>query len=276
MDKNIGILENYKKCIFQKYMQINGRASRQEYWKYTLVQMAIVMAFTIVISIFRSIGMELDFNTYETVYKNGFYKGIIYLFKGISWLYLLATLLPSFSVLARRLHDVNKPTWMALLSFSGILGSVGGVSIMFTGAFGIGIGIILFGVILSIYFIILLVKKGTEGENNYGENPYDISDDEDNNLNTSNFSENFNKLKGTISNKTKDLKKDNKKIKCISCGVLLKEDVKFCYNCGTEKKELKCICGEKLKQEDKFCSKCGNKVEEHKAEVSRGEQEIIS
>ena len=70
---------------------------------------------------------------------NGIGYGIIYL------LYVLFTLLPSLAVLVRRLHDTGKSGWWFLISFVPLIG--------------------------SIWLLVLLVKEGVAGSNEYGPDP---------------------------------------------------------------------------------------------------------
>jgi len=60
-------------------------------------------------------------------------------------LVLLGTLLPGLAVLVRRLHDQNKSGWYVLIIFVPLIG--------------------------SIWLLILLVTEGTNGKNEYGEDP---------------------------------------------------------------------------------------------------------
>lgn len=72
------------KTCFNKYADFTGRASRPEYWWFFL--------FTLIASIVLS-----ALNQY------------------VSWLFSLATFIPSISVGARRLHETNRSGWWQLL-----------------------------------------------------------------------------------------------------------------------------------------------------------------
>ncbi|WP_299437328.1 DUF805 domain-containing protein [uncultured Rhodospira sp.] len=61
----------------------------------------------------------------------------------LSLLYSLAVLLPSLGVTIRRLHDTDRTAWWVLISLIPIIG--------------------------TIWLIILMIQKGTEGENQYGK-----------------------------------------------------------------------------------------------------------
>lgn len=60
-------------------------------------------------------------------------------------LFLLGTLLPGLAVMVRRLHDQNKSGWYVLIILVPLIG--------------------------SIWLLILLFTEGTNGKNEYGEDP---------------------------------------------------------------------------------------------------------
>ena len=76
---------------FTKYADFTGRASRSEFWWWTL--------FVILASI--ATGLISDM---------------------VSALFSLATLLPGLAVGARRLHDTNRSGWLQLLWFIPVIG----------------------------------------------------------------------------------------------------------------------------------------------------------
>lgn len=61
----------------------------------------------------------------------------------VSLIYSLAVLLPGLGVTIRRLHDTDRTAWWVLISLIPIIG--------------------------VIWLIILMIQKGTEGENQYGK-----------------------------------------------------------------------------------------------------------
>ena len=65
----------------------------------------------------------------------------------ISGLFSLALLLPTFAVTVRRLHDIGKSGWWALITFTGVG---------------------------DIFLLFWLVKDSQPGENKYGPNPKGI------------------------------------------------------------------------------------------------------
>lgn len=84
--------ESISTC-FSRYADFTGRASRSEYWWWTLF---VVLA-TIAANIIND---------------------------KVSALFSLATLLPSFAVGARRLHDVDRSGWFQLLYLIPVIGWV--------------------------------------------------------------------------------------------------------------------------------------------------------
>jgi len=79
------------KTCFSKYADFNGRASRSEYWWYTL--------FIVLVSV-----------------------GLSMINDKLSGLFGLVTLLPSLAVATRRLHDTNRSGWLQLIWLIPIVG----------------------------------------------------------------------------------------------------------------------------------------------------------
>lgn len=79
------------KLCFQKYADFNGRAKLPEFWWFFLFCVLIAIALEVVSS-------------------------------GISWIFSLATIIPSLAVGSRRLHDTNKSGWFQLIWIVPILG----------------------------------------------------------------------------------------------------------------------------------------------------------
>lgn len=63
----------------------------------------------------------------------------------VSFAYMLITLLPTLAVTVRRLHDSNESGWMMFINVVPLLG--------------------------GIIFLILMVARGTPGDNRYGPDP---------------------------------------------------------------------------------------------------------
>ena len=110
--------------FFRKYADFSSRSSRSEYWFAYLFIMVVALGL-------------------------GFLEGLLELFPEsdepiLAWIFQVVILIPSFAIIARRLHDTNKSGWWYLIVFT------------------------IIGVIPLIYW---LCKAGDDGENNYGFNP---------------------------------------------------------------------------------------------------------
>ena len=112
----MGLQESIVTC-FSKYVEFTGRASRSEYWYWVL--------FVVVVSLVLQMAGHL-------VHARGVLAGIFH----------LAVLLPGIAVGVRRLHDVDKSGWLALIAF-----------------------IPLIGALVLLYFA---VQPGTQGPNRFG------------------------------------------------------------------------------------------------------------
>jgi uncharacterized membrane protein YhaH (DUF805 family) len=88
------------KTCFRKYADFHGRASRSEYWYWTLFISLLVLAGFLVM---RMLGLAL-------------LVGITALLAG------LALFLPSLAVAVRRLHDTNTSGWWYLLALIPYMG----------------------------------------------------------------------------------------------------------------------------------------------------------
>jgi len=119
---------------FKKYATFSGRASRSEYWFFTL--------FSIILKIIASILDKTILQDYAYTYHVGNHahqSGLL------GSLISVIFFLPALSVDVRRLHDVNRSGWWWWILFT----------------------------IIGIFFPLLYWKcsKGTEGDNRFGPDP---------------------------------------------------------------------------------------------------------
>ncbi|MDR3735958.1 MAG: DUF805 domain-containing protein [Acidobacteriaceae bacterium] len=114
--------ESIKTC-FAKYARFKGRASRSEYWWFQLFGIAFYLAAYV---------PGLLLNKYP----------IIELLSCLAW---LAIIVPSVSVMVRRLHDTEHSGWCYWLGFIPIVGAI---------------------------LLIWTCRRGTDGENQYGPDPF--------------------------------------------------------------------------------------------------------
>lgn len=98
MQRQVSFVEAIQ-MAFNKYCCFTGRASRSEYWWWTLFCLLVGV---VVGAIFGS------GNTGITI------SGIVN----------LALILPGLGVAVRRLHDINKSGWFILLAFIPIVGAI--------------------------------------------------------------------------------------------------------------------------------------------------------
>jgi uncharacterized membrane protein YhaH (DUF805 family) len=89
----------------KKYADFSGRARRKEYWMFTLFQLIFAITCMILDNVF---GTTLGILHY----------GVIYLF------FLGITILPTFAVAVRRLHDINKSGWTYLMVLIPLVGPI--------------------------------------------------------------------------------------------------------------------------------------------------------
>jgi uncharacterized membrane protein YhaH (DUF805 family) len=118
---------HYYTDAFKKYAEFSGRATRTQYWMFVL--------WNLVVSIVIGILAPLIFS--ENIANI------------IGYLYLLAVIIPSLAILARRLHDIDRSGWWILIGFVPLIG--------------------------AIVLIIFAVLDSTPGTNSYGPNPKGVT-----------------------------------------------------------------------------------------------------
>ena len=116
------------KLGFARYGDFTGRSTRAEYWWWVLFLVLADGLLTIV---------DMGIGTYNTQSDLGLLGG----------LFGLSTLIPSFALGARRLHDINKSGWWQLMWF----------------------GFFLF--VPIIVLIVWTIRQGDNGTNTYGSDP---------------------------------------------------------------------------------------------------------
>ncbi|MBE6080704.1 MAG: DUF805 domain-containing protein [Veillonella sp.] len=95
-------------CMTKKYFTIQGRATRGEYWKFSLVHYVIVIVAAL-------IGAILDSS--EIV-------------DGVLSLLSIVLFMPSLAVMVRRLHDTNRSAWWLILILIPVIGTIAGIVLM--------------------------------------------------------------------------------------------------------------------------------------------------
>lgn len=120
---------------WRKFAQFSGRSSRKEYWTFTLVNAGIYFILNFLFGIAQESGSRKSASGGQ-----GIFAILLILF----W---FATIIPSWAVSVRRLHDTNRSGWWLLLLLLSCIG-----------------GLVLF---------VFDVMEGDIGENSYGPDPYD-------------------------------------------------------------------------------------------------------
>jgi uncharacterized membrane protein YhaH (DUF805 family) len=98
------------KSFWSNYSNFKGRARRSEYW---YVQLFLVLTNLAV----AAIDLALMDGDVDRFIANGG-GGIV----GLVW--ILATIVPALAVLVRRLHDIGKSGWWALILFVPFVGAL--------------------------------------------------------------------------------------------------------------------------------------------------------
>ena len=123
------MIEYYKQAI-SNYANFSGRARRSEYWYFALANLLIFM---VLFGLAFAVGGGMES------------AGSGMIFMTLYALYALFVIIPSISVLVRRLHDTGKSGWYYFIQFIPIIG--------------------------GIWLLILLFTEGDSGPNEYGPDP---------------------------------------------------------------------------------------------------------
>lgn len=168
------------KCLRQ-YFDFKGRARRKEYWMFYL-WILIIEAVIFLVSFLLGGGLPgvgADLVMPPELMPRSIGMGMF--FTGLLTLYGLALFIPQLAVTVRRLHDTGKSGWWLLgyyiviicaatvLSLSAVKATMDGNELV---EWPIWVSLVLL-LVISILFLVLMVKKGDAGRNKYGEDPKD-------------------------------------------------------------------------------------------------------
>ena len=105
----LGLIENFKHCVFHKYADFEGRGSRSEYWHFMLGYQLLFATLLFVCALFSYISPE---------------SGTLSVGLGLTVLAILSLglIIPWIAATVRRLHDIGWSGWIALI---GLLPFVG-------------------------------------------------------------------------------------------------------------------------------------------------------
>lgn len=138
---------------FKKYATFSGRASRSEFWWFSL---AYILAFILLLSIdIHALGYSLQGSS----------------FSPLATTFEVCTFLPMLAVGIRRFHDIGHsalfPVGATILIYSTYLVDI--ISMPET----LEIALIMAALVGLISYLLLAVKKSVPVENQYGPNPLD-------------------------------------------------------------------------------------------------------
>ncbi len=91
--------------VLRQYADFEGRARRQEYWMFALINFIITM-------IPYALGIAFADSSFGMI------------FMAIYFIYSLAVLIPGLAVAVRRLHDIDKSGWFLLIALIPIVGFI--------------------------------------------------------------------------------------------------------------------------------------------------------
>lgn len=139
-EENYNLFDWWKKAYIDNYANFKGRARRKEYWFTTLANLIIILPiyFLLMFSVFSN----------PESFNNGDVPVTFWIGYGLIILYSLVTFIPNLALIARRFHDVGKSAWHYLIAFIPFVG--------------------------IIYIIIQFVTDSQNGENQWGDNPKGI------------------------------------------------------------------------------------------------------
>ena len=136
LEADYNMIDWWKKVVLNNYTNFKGRARRAEYWYFSLANFLMIIPFYILVFV----GVSSESSSLMTL-------GVI-----AYALIALATIVPGLTVVARRLHDINKSGWYYFIALIPFIG----------------------GIILLVW----LFTDGNRFENEYGNDPKNINEPE--------------------------------------------------------------------------------------------------
>ena len=128
-------VESIRTC-FSKYVTWQGRAARSEYWYFILFAVLCYLVATVIDNV---LGTTFKIANPSTGVEQSVGYGYAYV------LVALGLLLPSLSVLVRRLHDTDRSGWWYWIVLIPLIG--------------------------ALLVLVWLCSRGTDGTNSYGADP---------------------------------------------------------------------------------------------------------
>ncbi|WP_151717613.1 DUF805 domain-containing protein [Gemmobacter serpentinus] len=143
------------RTVFARSLQLSGRASRSEFWWFTLFSiLAAILAGLVEYGIGLDWWIEMGSHP------------LSYIATGpLTLICVLALLIPSITVTVRRLHDRNVTGWVAIILLLQYLPMSDVTTAQSLGFIGIA------AMALNLILLIYLIGRGSEGPNRYGPDP---------------------------------------------------------------------------------------------------------
>ena len=107
----MNFISSIKTC-FKKYINFNGRASRSEFWYFTLLLVFGYFGLLIIVNYWN------DSNLFYEL-SDSLYNSINYLIYGMFYGLPIICLIPFVSVTIRRIHDIGQSGFVILIFFVG-------------------------------------------------------------------------------------------------------------------------------------------------------------
>jgi uncharacterized membrane protein YhaH (DUF805 family) len=107
---------DYYLDAFRKYATFEGRATRPDYWWFTLVNFIIVLGLEALIWTFVPIPSDTG-----QVAQNSPTASILAI---VTLVYLLATIIPNLALTVRRLHDTDRSGWWIFVNLIPLAGPI--------------------------------------------------------------------------------------------------------------------------------------------------------
>lgn len=107
--KQIKMIDYYKKVVLENYANFSGRARRSEYWYFVLANILIFFGLMIIsVAVSAAMGNE----------------GLGMFFMVVMILYGLYIIIPSLALAVRRMHDIGKSGWYYFVQFIPFIGGI--------------------------------------------------------------------------------------------------------------------------------------------------------
>ena len=144
----MNFIEAIKFCIDNSYADFKSRASRSQFWYFTIFMIIYVIAGSFILNLIIKDWMKIQD---QELLSSVFYFGYLIL--------IAPVFIPALSVTVRRLHDINFSGWYVGLYFA-----ISYLDIFFDTKY-------IFYLVSTVIFYSICSLKGTDGNNRFGNKP---------------------------------------------------------------------------------------------------------